>query len=131
MHANANSTKIAFDDSILPSGGGETVLADSVAICSGKGMFRNGGMKKVVGNIVSNQPGTIRLDSSHDRGENWVAVSSSIAVTPLDFDFEYLVEHYDDFRVVFTNGGTDQTVWHVNMALSPDRCHSKNGIVFY
>lgn len=126
------STRIKFDDSVFPSGAGDVTLYDTVAAFPGQHFWQAGGVKKFVGNTLTDQAGTIRIDTSNDRGVNWHVQGTPIAVvTGGAFDFEFLVEHYDDFRVVFTNGGVDQTVWHVNLALSNERAHSKNGANFH
>lgn len=129
MHGN--SAPIKFDDSILPTAASEVVLYSSIKTFALQ-QYQQGGVKKIVGNITSDQAGTLRLESSHDGGITpWVVVSTALAVTPLDFDFEYLIEHYDSFRLVYTCGGADQTAWHVNLAFTNERAHSKNGTDFH
>ena len=127
---SGNSVKLKYDDTTPPSASASVVLFTSFPQWSIK-QLQSAGIKKVVGNITCDEAGTLRLESSHD-GTTWVVVSSlqAVASPSVDFDFEYLVEHYDSFRLVFTNGITDQTVWHVNLALTTERAHSKNGAAF-
>jgi hypothetical protein len=119
---NAQSTHITFDDSVPPTGAGDITLFDTAIACTGKRQINGagGGMKRFLWNIVLDEAGVIRLDKSSDRGSNWVTVVSGIAVVT-GVDGGLLIQHYDDFRIVFTNGGTDQTVWEVDLMLTGER----------
>lgn len=115
-------THITFDDSVLPTGNDNIDLFNSAIACTGKRQINGagGGMKRFVWNIVFDLPGELRLDKSDDRGASWVTVGAAVAaVTGVDGGF--LIEHYDDFRIVWVNGGVSQTVWNVDIALDGER----------
>lgn len=116
-------TKITFDDSVLPTGADNIELLNTAIACTGKRQLNGvgGAMKRFVWNIVFDAAATIRLDKSDDRGVTWVTVGA--AVTPVTgVDGGFLIEHYDDFRIVWVNGGAgNQTVWEVDIALDGER----------
>lgn len=118
------ATKIKFDDSTLPTGSGDTTLFDTSVAYTGKSQFRAGGIRKFVFNIVHDQAANIRLHKSNDRFvSNDIQVSTQ-ALAAGTTDGEFLVELYDDWRVIWENDGVDQGVWAVDLALSDDRAQS-------
>ncbi len=115
------STKITFDDSTLPTGSGDTIMYDTSVVWTGKNQFARGGIRKIVLDIVHDQAAELRLHKSSDRFvANDVQVSATVLAAGTT-QAEFLVETYDDFRVVWENGGIDQGQWEVDMALSDDR----------
>ena len=120
MYTGGYSTKIRYDDSVLPTGAGTTTLFDTTVACTGKGQLQAGHIKKFCYNIVHDENGSIRLDKSDDRGATFVTVRTT-AHTAGTSEAEIPIEYFDDFRVVWVNGGTDQTSWHVDLALSDQR----------
>lgn len=118
------ATKIKFDDSTLPTGSGDTTLFDTSVAYTGKSQFRAGGIRKFVFNIVHNQSANIRLHKSDDRFvSNDIQVSTTALVAGTT-EGEFLVELFDDWRVIWENAGVDQGVWEVDLALSDDRSQS-------
>lgn len=118
------ATKITFDDSVLPTGSGDTNLFNTALVYTGRRQFRAGGIRKFVFNIVHDQAATLRLHKSNDRFvTNDVEISSTVLAAGVT-EGEFLVELYDDFRVVFENGGIDQGQFEVDIALSDDRAQS-------
>ena len=115
-------TKITFDDSVLPTGNDNIELFNTVVACTGKRQLNGvgGAMKRFVWNIVFDLPANIRLDKSNDRGANWVPVGAVVAAAT-GVDGGFLIEHYDDFRIVWVNDGVSQTVWEVDIALDGER----------
>lgn len=71
--------------------------------------------------INSNQTGTLKAYFSVDKGANWTlynqqsvaAYSSPNAAGPYD----YLVDTYPDWKLVWTNGGSAQTTWRVAISM--------------
>lgn len=115
------ATKIKFDDSVLPTGSGDTSLFDTSVAYTGKSQFRAGGIRKFVFNIVHDQAANLRLHKSNDRFVSNDIEVSSTALAIGTSEGEFLVELYDDWRIVWENSGVDQTVFEVDIALSDDR----------
>lgn len=118
--------KITTDDSVLPTGSDAPVLFATVPLCNGKRMLQSGGVSRIVWNIKHDEDGVMRLDSSKDRGLTWTDSENTATLTGGGdvSKGEFLIEPYDDWRIVWVNGGTDQTVWVTNLSLADDRSPS-------
>lgn len=99
------------------------VLFDSTVAFPGKRMAQGAGLKRIKIDVTHDQDASIRLDKSDDRGATWVtaqpAVTAAAASQPANEALD--VSGYDDFRVVWVNGGTAQTVWEPSVSLSEER----------
>jgi hypothetical protein len=79
------------------------------------------GISRVIFSLNSNQAGTRKAYFSQNRGTTWTlydsvavaAYSSPAAAGP----FDYVVDTYRDWKLVWTNGGTIQTTWIVSIVL--------------
>jgi len=74
------------------------------------------GFGKIVGSVFTDQPGTLKIQQSNNGGINWDAESvfSITANTPTGFIVDVVG---DTFRVVYTNGGTAQSVFRLFVRL--------------
>lgn len=82
------------------------------------------GLRKLVLTLKYSQAGILKLWSSVDRGVNWRQVNTETLGVPAATDEvfrEYLVETMRDFKLDFTNQGTAQSPFIVEMALDPQR----------
>jgi len=99
-------------------------LFSSVVAFPGARMASGGGMKRLIIWLKNAAAGTAKFYTSADRGTTWsqideqaVAAAAATSSNYIDFD----VEPLPDFKVDWTNGGSAQTTWVVNMALTDER----------
>jgi hypothetical protein len=60
---------------------------------------------------------TVRLEKSNDGGANWIAVGTATAVGDGNTSEEFFVSPYQDFRIVYLNGTTPQTLFAVDLVI--------------
>lgn len=115
---NAQDVIISYDDSVLPTGSDEPILFDTSVACTGKRQINGvgGGQKRFLWNIVHDNPGNLRLEKSSDRGVTWVPVITVPSASGVDGGF--VIQHYDDFRILWVNLAVDQLVWDVTISLT-------------
>lgn len=116
------STKVALVNTALPTGSDTIELYSSVVGATAPHQLVSGGMKLFLLDIAHDEDGTIRVEKSKDRGLTWhtvttTAITAAVPTTKQAFQLEV----FDDFRVLWINGGSDQTVWVVDMCLSNQR----------
>jgi hypothetical protein len=90
------------------------VLLDTT-LAFGKGMLRPLGISRITFGVNNSQAGTRKAYWSKDGGTTWNLYDST-AVTAasagaMSGPFDYLVDTYPDFKLVWTNGGSAQTTW--------------------
>lgn len=76
-------------------------------------------ISRIIFAINSSGTGTLKAYFSMDKGTNWTlynqqsvaAYSSPTAAGPYD----YAVDLYPDWRLIWTNGGSAQTTWRVSL----------------
>lgn len=122
------------DSAIIPYGGASPgadsntyVLFSSVTAFPGKRYPGMHGYKRFVVSVRHNNATAtvMNLYKSTNRGVNWFLIGTfSAASTTVDDVFDCLVEHLDDFKVEWVNGGTAQTTFIVSMALTSERANS-------
>lgn len=80
------------------------------------------GVKRVRIDVAHNQAFTLNAYKSSDRGANWnqVSTESISVVANSTTQREFNVEPYADFKLEAVNGGSAQTTWSVDIALSTD-----------
>lgn len=95
-------------------------------------------LKRYVLQLVNSQAGTLNVYVSKTRAGDaannpttttpaWVQVSTAAIVastTAAPNVLDILIEHYDDFKVEWVNGGAPQATWLVQQALSGERVKS-------
>jgi hypothetical protein len=100
------------------------MLFSSTVAFPGSGMAQGAGVHKLVLNLVNSHSGTLLWQRSGDRGTTWTTVDTEAIAAPsagTSNTYEGLIEPFLDFRLVWTNGGSAQTTWVVDMALIDDR----------
>jgi hypothetical protein len=90
------------------------VLLDTT-LAFGKGQIRVLGINRITFSVNNSQAGTRKAYFSKDGGTTWNLFDST-AVTAasagaMSGPFDYLVDTYRDFKLVWTNGGSAQTTW--------------------
>jgi hypothetical protein len=73
--------------------------------------------------LVNAEAGTITAYKSADRGVTWTVVDTdSVAASGTDSNYyEFHIAPYLDWKVVWTNGGAEQTTWEVSMAATTEK----------
>lgn len=98
-----------------PTGSGDTTIFDTTTMFGGAGMIQNMGIARIAFSVEHNQAGTLTAYRSSDRGVNWDAYDVQTVGIPaanqISGPFDYVIDHHGDWKLVWTNGGTNQTVW--------------------
>ncbi len=118
-------TKIAYIGTALPTGANVVVLFSSVVSFPMANAFQMIGIHRILVGLQNDQAGTIKGYRSVDRGVTWVRCVADIAVAAAATndvnDYDFLVEQYDDFKLEWTNGGSNQTVFAPTITAVPTR----------
>lgn len=76
-------------------------------------------ISRITFSINSNQSGTLKASFSTDGGANWTLYNSTAVAAysspSAGGPYDYLVDTYPDFRLVWGNGGSAQTTWRVSL----------------
>jgi hypothetical protein len=118
--------RFKYVDTALPTGANTVVLlatAPPSAGVAGAFTFGNGfqmlGIHRILVALTNSQAGTLKAYQSLDRGATWVRIVPDTAVAAAAANseniYDFLVEPYADWKVEWTNGGVDQTVFRVNI----------------
>jgi hypothetical protein len=77
---------------------------------------------RVNGTIKHDQAGTLRLQRGNDAGTTWTTVHElAMAGGATEADaFDFYIAPYYMWRLVWVNGGVDQTVWFPDITLSSE-----------
>lgn len=101
---------------------GTATLFDTVAAGWGKGATASAGLRRVALDFKNTRTGLLKVYKSTDRGANWVQVAQdSVTVPTYTSKFEYLIEGYEDWKVTFTEGGTDPDSFTCDILIGDDR----------
>jgi hypothetical protein len=60
---------------------------------------------------------TVALQKSNDGGANWITVGTPTAVGSGNTSKEFFVSPYSDFRILYVNGTTPQTLFGVDLVI--------------
>lgn len=60
---------------------------------------------------------TVALQKSNDGGVNWITVGTPTAVGATGANAEFFVSPYQDFRILYLNGSTPQTLFAVDLVI--------------
>lgn len=121
----SESTVIPYTGSAPGADSNTYVLFSTVSAFPGKRMAQSGGGKRFVASVRHAAAGTLNLYKSTDRGTNWVLISTlACASTTVDDTLDALIEHLDDFKMEWVNGGSPQATFVVSMAISTNRAAS-------
>lgn len=89
------------------------ILFDSTA-CFGDSLSAHD-ISRVIFSVNNSQAGTRKAYFSQDRGTTWNLYDSTAVVASsagaMAGPFDYLVDPYRDFKLVWTNGGSAQGTW--------------------
>jgi hypothetical protein len=92
---------------------------------AGANFFAHHGIKRVMLDMDHAAAVTLKWYKSSDRGVTWSQLgdSGSIAAPAAgeSTQRDFLVEPYADWKLEATNGGSAQTVWSVDIALTDER----------
>lgn len=115
---------ITYNGSTPGADSNEYVLFSTTAAAPFKRFLALSGSRRFVLDLKNSHAGTLDAYYSADGGTNWIKYSTEAIAAPaagVTYTRDYLVEHYDDWKLVWTNGGSAQTTWVIQMALSPQR----------
>lgn len=98
-------------------------LFSTVTAFPGAGFCAQFGLGRLIVDIVNSAAGTLKGYSSEDRGVTWTQIIPDTAVaaraTNSENPYDFRVAEYPDFKLDWTNGGSAQTTWFIEMALYP------------
>ena len=90
------------------------VLFDSTTAI-GKNQLPTCGIKRISFSLANSQSGTLKAKRSTDGGTTWDQYDSQAVVastgTTINGPYDYLVDTFKNFQLVWTNGGAAQTTW--------------------
>lgn len=96
-------------------------LFDTTVTFTGGGLTRVRGITRVTIVIQNDQAGTLKAYWSNDKGTNWDQYDSQTVAIPAagasSGPYDYDVAPFDDFKLVWTNGGSAQTTWRVQIVM--------------
>jgi cellulose biosynthesis protein BcsQ len=97
-------------------------LFDSTVAFPGANYFQMHGYKRLVIDLTHNASGTLNWYKSDDRGDTWTQLGTESLAAPTYSDqIDIWVEPYSDMKVEWVNGGSAQTSWIVDLALTDER----------
>lgn len=118
-----STSKIPYQGTTPGADSNDYVLFDTtVSFPNAPNMFQLSCIKRFILDLGHDEDGTLEEYKSSDGGANWTQVSSEAitASATATTTREYAVEPYDDWRLVWANGGSAQTVWDPDMALDTE-----------
>lgn len=117
-------TRIPYQDTALPTDSDTFTLVDTTVLSPNlRGVIPMAGWHRFFLSVFANQDGTITEYTSVDGGTNWRQVGTAESHTgssTAQTTVEYEVDAYRDWRLIWTNGGTNQTTFEVQMSFSTD-----------
>lgn len=125
----SETAAVKYVGTALPLGATTTILFDTVTAFGTVNYLAMLHMKRLQVDIRCSQNGTLNwYKARQPRGATAAAttwdqlgtqaiVASTTSTSPQDF----LIEEYGDFKLEWVNGGVDQTVFDVDMALTDER----------
>lgn len=114
-------THVKYAGTALPTDSDTFVLFTTVETGKGQNFLPMLGIETFEITVKCSHAGTFKGYASKDRGTNWVQVSeTAIAASPStgSDSVSILVGSYADWKLSWVNGGTTQTTFVLNMALS-------------
>lgn len=119
MTCPTEKTYVPYRGSALPDNAEEIVLFSSTVAFGPRAAphYRCYWVDVVITTDEAAGTQTVRLEKSIDGGTTWVTVGSATNVGDGTTTEEYFVSPYEDFRVVYLNGSTPQTAFHVDLVI--------------
>lgn len=114
------NVRVAVSGGTPGANSNDYILFDSVVCFSGSGLEAHD-ISRIEFIVNNSQAGTLKAYWSQDSGVTWVQYNSQavVAAAPpaLPGPYDYLVDPYRDFRLVWGNGGVAQGTWVPNIVL--------------
>lgn len=108
----------------LPLGSATATLFDST-VAFGPKQLRHLPIKRLSFASEHDQAGTLVLSRSIDGGTNWDVYYSNAFSIPaannITGPVDFLIDTFEDVKLEWTNGGTNQTVWRPELHGHEDR----------
>jgi hypothetical protein len=131
----SEQTKFKYVDTALPTGANTVTLFTTaptgtapfatLGAFMGANGFDSMHIARIHVGIVNDQTGTLKAYQSLDRGVTWTRVVADTAVAVVaansENEYDYLVEGFADWRLDWTNGGSNQTTFKVRIAGTSQR----------
>jgi hypothetical protein len=117
-------SRVKYTGSTPGADSSDYTLFSTTTAFPGAGGLQGSGVKSVETSIKNSQAGTLKAYASQDRGTNWYQVredSVAAAASTAANTFSHDVEEYLDFKLVWTNGGSAQATWYVDISLVDER----------
>ena len=114
------TVKVAVSGGTPGGDSNDYVLFDST-VCFGTAGLRSHDISRAEFGVQNSQTGTLKAYWSADKGTNWNLYNSTAVAIPAagasSGPYDYLVDAYDDWKLVWTNGGSAQTTWRTSLTL--------------
>ena len=120
----ANITTVKYGGSVPGADANDYELFSTVTANLHPNFFPMNRVAKFQIFVKNPQAGVLKEYESEDGGTNWSQVSNTAvaaAAATAQNAYEFVVEPYRDWKLVWTNGGVAQTGWVVKMAMLEDR----------
>lgn len=116
-------TQPSYTGTELPAATTTVTLFSTVAAFTMARACAMGNIERLSIDLLADHDGTFKFYKSDDRGATWNIINS-IAFTgssTASVVKDFLVEEYKDFKVDFTVGASNETIFKVDMALTSKR----------
>lgn len=116
-------TRLKYSGTALPTDSNTFTLFSTQATGFHSGFLQHSGTARVVTDIKHSHNGTFKWYKSDDGGTNWNQIGELLAVGggATSNTLDALCEGYRDFKVDWVNGGTTQTTFEIDIALTDER----------
>jgi hypothetical protein len=119
MTCPTEKTYVPYKGSALP-GNAETIVLFSSVVAFGARAAPHYRVFWVDVAITTDEAAgtqTVRLEKSIDGGATWITVGTPTAVIDGNTNVSFFVSPYQDFRIVYLNGTTPQTLFGAELVL--------------
>lgn len=103
-----------------PAGDSNDYILFDSTVCFSGGLSSHD-VSRVIFGVNNSQAGTRKAYFSQDSGTTWNLYDSTAVVAAsagaMSGPFDYLVDPYRDFKLVWTNGGVAQATWIPSLVL--------------
>lgn len=119
MTCPTEKTYVPYKGSALPDNAEEIVLFSSTVAFGARAAqhYRCYWVDVAITTDEAAGTQTVRLEKSNDGGTNWITVGTPDAVGDGNTSVAYFVSPYQDFRIVYLNGTTPQTLFAVDLVI--------------
>lgn len=117
------TTRVKYTGSTPGADSNTYVIFSSVTSFPGANFVQGAGLKRISIRFDHIYTGTVNMYRSVNRGSTWTQISSqqqSAPDTTQSSYFDVSVEAFADFKVEWVNGGTAQSPWSVDIALTAE-----------